>query len=473
MKKSEIVFGALRVPVDYLAALGAFLLAYFIRPVTDLIPGVQFHFGLELLPPFQDYALFAVFASLFLVFLFAFNGLYSLRVTGRFTRESLKIGFLVSVWLMFIIAWYFLIVHELFFSRIALAHIWLFTIALVIAGRLIIRLIQRIALKFGVGRRKVLLIGADTVTDRFFEAIKTDPTYEIIGTLADHVFSRKKGQVKVVGAYAELESVIQKYGVEEVIQTTPELANVDASDIHAFCRGNQIKFHFVPDLIRLQRANVEVEMIDGIPVISLKETPLDGWGHVYKRVFDLSVSLFLIILLIPLWIILPILIRLDSKGAAFYRSRRKYRDKVFSILKFRTMVMDADRLKKNLGHLNERSGPFFKIKNDPRVTKMGRFLRKTSIDELPQLFNVLTGSMSLVGPRPHLPEEIDRYERSHKRVFALKPGITGLAQVSGRSSLDFDEEIKLDVYYIENWSVWLDIRLILKSIGVMFRADGE
>ena len=137
------------------------------------------------------------------------------------------------------------------------------------------------------------------------------------------------------------------------------------------------------------------------------------------------------------------------------------------------MVMDADARKAELLMKNERSGPLFKIKNDPRITKLGRFLRKTSIDELPQLFNVLIGNMSLVGPRPHMPEEVEQYKSHHFRVFAIKPGLTGLAQISGRSNLDFEEEVKLDFYYIENWSMWLDFKIILKSVGIVFKADGH
>ena len=137
------------------------------------------------------------------------------------------------------------------------------------------------------------------------------------------------------------------------------------------------------------------------------------------------------------------------------------------------MVNDADQKKAALLAKNERKGPLFKIKNDPRVTKLGKFLRKTSIDELPQLFNVLLGNMSIGGPRPHLPEEVDNYKSHHKGVFAIKPGITGLAQINGRSNLDFEDEIKLDFYYIENWSMWLDFKIILKSITVVFRADGH
>ncbi len=473
MKKSEIIFGALRLPVDFIATFTAFLLAYHLRPITDLVPGVQFHFGPELLPPFSEYSRFGLVAAGVLVIMFALNHLYSLKATHRLSRSFFKIVFLVTAWLMFIISYYFLIVHELFFSRIALAHIWFFSIFFVMVGRSLIQIIQHFLLRFRIGSRRVLFIGADTVADRFYSLIKNDPSYEVIGALAESVHSRKKHKLKIIGTFSELEKVVRKYKAEEIILSTQDFKDKETKELHAFCRNNQIKYHFIPDLIRLQRTNVEVEMIDNIPLVSLKETSLDGWGQVFKRVFDLMIALILVILLIPVWVVVSVLIKMDSKGPVFYRSQRKYKNKVFSILKFRSMIPEADAVKKKLADKNERSGPLFKIKDDPRVTKLGRFLRKTSIDELPQLFNVLLGTISLVGPRPHLPEEIDQYEEHHHRVFALKPGITGLAQISGRSNLDFEEEVKLDVYYIENWSLWMDIKIILRSIGVVFRADGS
>ena len=214
-------------------------------------------------------------------------------------------------------------------------------------------------------------------------------------------------------------------------------------------------------------------MIDDIPLIHLKQTPLEGWGIVIKRTFDLLGSGILILLLTPLWILVPLLIKLDSSGPAFYRSKRKHGEKEFHAHKFRSMIPEAEAMRKSLLSQSERPGPLFKMKRDPRVTRIGAFLRKTSLDELPQLFNVLKGEMSLVGPRPHLPEEVAQYQRHHQQLFAIKPGLTGLAQVNGRSNLSFEDEVRLDVYYIENWALWLDLKILLKSALVVLKADGH
>jgi len=474
MKKSEIIFGVLRVPVDFAAIVAAFFVAYYIRPITDLIPGVQYAFGPELLPLMREYLPMALANAAFVVLLFAVNRLYSLKASHGFAREFFRIFFWVSTWILFFIAYYFLVVHQLFFSRIALAHIWLFSIFFVTVGRLLILRIQSFLFRFGIGQRRILFVGANALADRFCDLIKKDRSAVVVGALAEKLASRKSDQVKIIGTLGQLGHMVEKYKVDEIIQAEPDLGEGDASDLHSFCRCHHIAYHFIPDLVRLQRSNVDVEMVGDLPLVTLRQTPLEGWGRVFKRIFDLIVTAILVILLIPVWIVVPILIRLESKGPVIYKSRRKYRNRVFNVYKFRSMVSNADELKKRLLSMNERSdGPMFKIKDDPRITRLGRFLRKTSIDELPQLFNVLIGNMSLVGPRPHLPEEIERYKDHHYQVFAVKPGITGLAQVSGRSGLGFEDEVRLDVYYIEHWSLWLDIKLILRSVLVVLKADGE
>jgi exopolysaccharide biosynthesis polyprenyl glycosylphosphotransferase len=473
MKKSKLLFEILRLPIDFIAAFLAFLLAYKIRPITDLIPGVHYNFFPELLPPFDEYIRFSLIATVFLVALFVFNNMYSTKSVERFGKTFLRIGFLVSAWLMFIIAYYFLVIHQLFFSRIALAHIWLFSIVFITFGRVLILFIQEFLYRFGIGQTRVLYVGVNDFADRSYKVLKGDLRYKVVGALGRKLESRKKELLQIIGTTDQLESIVKKYHVEEVIQAEPNLDELTPGDMLAFCRSHHIHYYFIPEVLRLQSVNVEMEMIDTVPLISLKQTRLEGWGHVYKRLFDILFSLVVIIILIPVWILVPILIKLDSPGSAFYRSQRKYKDKVINIFKFRSMVVDADARKAKLLEMNERKGPLFKIKEDPRVTKLGRFLRKTSIDELPQFFNVLLGTVSLVGPRPHLPEEVKQYKSHHFRVFAIKPGVTGLAQTSGRSNLDFEEEVKLDFYYIENWSMWLDFKIILKSIAIIFKADGH
>jgi exopolysaccharide biosynthesis polyprenyl glycosylphosphotransferase len=234
----------------------------------------------------------------------------------------------------------------------------------------------------------------------------------------------------------------------------------------------------VPDLVQVQRTNIEISSPSGIPLISLKPTPLDGWGRVLKRIFDIFGAIIGLVLLSPILIITAIAIKLDSKGTILFKylddgSRVKrvgQYGRLFNFLKFRSMKPNTHNMRYNeLAKQDIRKdSPMVKIKNDPRVTRVGKFIRKTSIDELPQLWNVLKGDMSLVGPRPHLPEEVEKYENHHKFVLSLKPGITGLAQIGGRSNLDFEKEIQLDTFYIENWSLWKDIKIILKTFKVVF-----
>jgi len=216
-----------------------------------------------------------------------------------------------------------------------------------------------------------------------------------------------------------------------------------------------------------------VTEIIGIPVVEVKKTTLEGWGRVVKRVMDILVAGFLIILLSPIYIITAIAIKLNSRGPVFFAHRddgtpvTRVGEKgiPFHYFKFRSMVDKVDNMRYNeLADRNMRSdGPMVKIKDDPRITAVGKFIRRFSIDELPELFLVFAGRMSLVGPRPHLPEEVAKYEHHHKKTLTIKPGITGLAQVSGRSDLLFEEEVKLDVYYIENWSLLLDFSILLKT----------
>lgn len=207
-----------------------------------------------------------------------------------------------------------------------------------------------------------------------------------------------------------------------------------------------------------------------MPVVEVVSIGLGPWGRVLKRSFDVIASVFLICVLSPVLLAVAFVIWVSDFHAPVYRSVRVGRlGKTFSMFKFRSMRPDADKLKAKLLQKNERpDGPLFKIENDPRITRVGRFIRRFDIDELPQLFNVLLGDMSLVGPRPHLPEEVGQYLESQKRVLTLKPGITGMAQVNGRHRNSFEDEVRFDVFYIENWSLSLDVKILFKTVAVVF-----
>jgi lipopolysaccharide/colanic/teichoic acid biosynthesis glycosyltransferase len=247
-----------------------------------------------------------------------------------------------------------------------------------------------------------------------------------------------------------------------------------------------LEFSFVPNLFDVQRNSIETRDFQGLPVISLKNSPLDGWGKVIKRFFDLFVSVFCLIITIPLFLLIALAVSLDSPGRVIYSALRGGRIRNFKFYKFRSMYShlsvgenfggaQAEEIRKKLWQKNNRGGElgaFLKIKDDPRVTRVGKFLRKTKLDELPQFWNVLKGDMSMVGPRAHVLDEVERYRGRYRRMFSIKPGIFGLSQIAQFNwpDLPFEEEICLNTFYIENWSLWLDIKILSKSFWLLFFA---
>ncbi len=463
MKKAEIVFGVLRIPIDILMTILAFISAYHLRTFTNLIPGITLELDLSSFPPLNEYIEFSLIAGIFLFVLFASNKMYQMKSSAKVSKEIGKVIKLSTFWILIIIA-YFFAIRAFPFSRLALGYSFVLTIVFISSGRVLIHLIQHFLLRMGIGRRRLLFIGDNKISEELKDIYKEDPRFTIVG---------------IIGAdqLDDLLSIIKKKKVEEIIQTKSDLSRAHAKDILDICREHHLHYHFVPDLVQVQRTNIEISSPGGIPIISLKPTPLDGWGKVTKRIFDITGALVGLIIFSPILLITAIAIKIDSKGTILFKylddgskvKRVGQYGKLFNFFKFRSMFPKTHNLRyTELADKNIRKGtPMVKIKDDPRVTRVGKFIRKTSIDELPQLWNVLKGEMSLVGPRPHLPEEVAEYKTHQKFVLALKPGITGLAQISGRSNLNFEKENQLDTYYIENWSIWLDIKIIIKTFGVV------
>lgn len=467
MKKSEIAFGLIRIPVDFTMVIVGFLLGYGIRKNGDFISGFSFPLDASTFPPVEDYIDLVIYFALLLLVVFGFFGLYKLKNADGPLRELSKVILYSFVWILLIIAYYFA-VRQVFFSRLVLGFSYVFALGLLIFARLGLQFVRRVLLYADIGTTRVLILGANKISSRVAKGLIKDPKYKLIGYVSSK--NIPVHTLKRLGSLNDLARIVRRHKIEMIVQTEEE-----SEETLQFCRENHMEYRFIPDLIEIERSNIEVEPIAGLPLIHMKPTPLDGWGKVIKRSFDIILSFAGLVVLAPIFAIIALLIKLDSPGPILFRKlddgspayRVGQSGRLFVCYKFRTMKHQSHSLREELRDLSHRKGPFLKIKNDPRVTKFGNFLRRTSIDELPQLWNVLVGDMSLVGPRPHIPEEVRQYEKHHHFVLTIKPGITGLSQISGRSDLDFEEEMKLDTFYIKNWTLFMDIKILLKTFLVV------
>ena len=291
--------------------------------------------------------------------------------------------------------------------------------------------------------------------------------------------------VPVVSQLKSLPEAIRDSGANEVIIADPAVSGNELFDVMMRCgRRRGVEFRVAPTLFNCLPAKTEIDQIGVLPMIKLFREPLSSGSRILKRSSDLLISVMAILLLSPLWLLLALLIKLDSRGAIFYAQERVGMDgRLFLLYKFRTMKAGADatvhreyqrafiagRAEANLGDNHK---PTYKLASDERITRVGKWLRRTSLDEVPQLFNVLMGDMSIVGPRPPIPYEVEAYELWHRKRLDMKPGLTGLWQVSGRNRLPFEEMVRLDLFYIENWSLLLNLKIILRTGFVMIAGEG-
>ncbi|MFA7169249.1 MAG: sugar transferase [Candidatus Paceibacterota bacterium] len=465
MKKSELIFNILLVPIDFLMIILAGFLAYQVRftPQLAVLKPVGFEMSYA---SFME-IVFAM-APIFIGFL-AFFGLYSLVSVRRFWREILKVIAGVSASFMFILFMVF-IAREEFPSRFIFFASWFLAILTISSGRIVVHFLQGyVAQKYSFGFHRLVLVGNNTIMKTIQNEINHNRTlgYKVVRKL-------KKLDIEL------LTRIHKDPGIDEIILCSSDMDKAEVQTLLDFCRENNVVFKFVPDMFQSQAALFEMETLSDITLIEVKRTPLDGWGRIIKRIIDFIFSIIALLILSPIFILIALGIKFDSAGPVFVELDRVGQGKKFKLYKFRSMIRDAHQMKYNpdgtlrpeFQKINERGqGPLFKVKNDPRVTRFGKLLRKTRLDEFPQLFNVLKGDMSLVGPRPHEPEEVAKYEKRHRKLLTIKPGITGMSQVNGSSDLDFEREVKLDVYYIENWSLFLDVILLIKTFLIFLEGD--
>jgi exopolysaccharide biosynthesis polyprenyl glycosylphosphotransferase len=281
------------------------------------------------------------------------------------------------------------------------------------------------------------------------------------------------GRFEGLGSIDNLPDLIEQRDVDEVIITLPWMYHRKIMGIVRACERRNVSAYIVPDLFQMSLSRVDVDDLGGVPLVGVRDVGFGQRVRAVKRVVDIIGAALCLTLGAPFLSLIAAAIRLDSPGPVIFRQTRVGANgRTFEMYKFRSMYEGAEGQLDEIRDLSEVEGPVFKMKNDPRVTRVGRILRRTSLDELPQLWNVMRGDMSLVGPRPPIPAEVSQYLEWHKKRLEVRPGMTGLWQVSGRSLLSFDEQCLLDIYYIENWSLWLDLKISMRTIPEVLFGNG-
>lgn len=463
MKKSELSFSFVQVFVDFILIAGAILLAFKLRHATS----VQALINKEGLynVSFEQYLFLAFIIAAIAVVVFAFEGLYNIRSTRKFWQEVYSIFKGTTIVLVLVMIGFFL-QREWFSSRFIIVTAWGLAIVAVSLGRVFIHIFQKYLLvQYGIGVHRVLLIGSGDKVKYICHVIRSQQRlgYRVV----DHMEYINIKKIKKVN---------KRFGIDEIIVDEPAMPDDLLTKLHDYSEIQNITYRFIPS--SMQTTRFDMTIFEGEPLIELMHTPLDGWGKIIKRIVDIVISSFLIVLTSPIMLIATILIKMENLSApiVFKNQRIGANGKEFNVYKFRYMKWKWCTTKKNpnwkdamkyeqelIRNQSVRVGPIYKIKNDPRKTWIGKFLERFSIDEFPQFFNVWMGDMSLVGPRPHQEREVKKYSEYHRRLLTIKPGITGMAQISGRSDLDFEDEFRLDVYYIENWSLLLDLKILIKT----------
>jgi exopolysaccharide biosynthesis polyprenyl glycosylphosphotransferase len=421
----------------------------------------------DLTQSFHQTKTVAPLAILVTLLLFARSGLYSDRaVRPGFTRIVASLVQVTFITLVFAI-----VEGEHFSSYYTFYGSLLFALVYVTFFRWGFDKVSGYALRAAGYRRRAVIVGKGEQIDAVAHALGggSDPPLDPVGFVS--LTPRPENGLRNLGSLDRLDEYFGQ--IDEVIIADPEFPQEQAVDLVDRCHRHGVRVRVAPSTMEILMDRVEFIPGQTVPLFELKPPVFEGIDFVLKRGFDICVSALLVLFLSPVLLAAAVAVRLSSRGPVVYRSmRRGIGDLPFACFKFRTMFEDADAHQETLESSNEKGGAIFKMRDDPRITSVGRFLRRWSIDELPQLFNVLRGDMSLVGPRPLPERDYARLEDWHRKRYLVLPGMTGLWQVSGRSELDFDELVRLDFLYLERWSVFLDLSIMLKTIPAVFRAKG-
>lgn len=476
----------LTVVVDALLVYAAFHLAYEMRYHvlfnSDLIARFRSNVlgGNELDRPRSLGSFFPLEIGIILgvLAIFALRGIYTMRLSGNLFQQMWRIATSLTIGLSILVAYYF-VFQPPNNSRLLVPFIWVCSIVILCLGRIVLSALVGLLHRLGLGETRVLVVGSGRLGKMIMQHIIASPHlgYSIVGFLHDmpnpYEAPGDFGRFPMLGTLEDLALVIRSMRVDEVVIALPSELHQQAIRSVRLCERLGASFKLVPELYELNLSRIDMEAIEGIPLLGIKPKPLNRIQRSIMRATDIAGALLLLALGSPIWLCFALLIKLTSPGEAILRQTRVgQRGRPFTCYKFRSMYQNAEQVLASLLARNEAQGPLFKMKDDPRVTPIGKFMRRISLDEVPQLFNVIKGDMSLVGPRPPLPREVAQYEEWQKERLEMKPGMTGLWQVRGRSDLSFDEGVLMDLYYIQNWSLRLYYHILLRTIPAVLFSRG-
>lgn len=479
--------------VDILMAGSSFVIAFYLRHGSSILEQAG---GSIWNPRFSPYGALLVFIVPIRLLTFRYYDLYRLRGEFSFVDDAIRIFKATSIGSLLAVAAAFLYRGGFEYRAFSYARgVFVIDFLLVLGAvgllRGLVRSAQSFARRRGINLIPTLVVGRGPEAALCIREMRERPAlgYRVIGMVESGPIDTGALEafegVAVISDLVGLPEAIRDSGANEVIVADPRVNGDTLFEVMMRCGPQHgIEFRIAPSLFNCLPTKTEIDQVGALPMIRLFREPLSDGSRIVKRIFDLTISLIVLMLFLPLWLLIALLIRLDSNGAVLYVQERVGMDgRIFRLYKFRTMQPGSDsamhkdyqrkfiagRTDANLGSTEK---PAYKMSTDPRITRVGRWLRRTSLDEVPQFLNVLRGDMSVVGPRPPIAYEVEAYELWHRKRLEMKPGLTGLWQVSGRNRLPFEEMVKLDLFYIENWSLLLDIRIISRTVLVMFKGDG-
>ncbi len=468
--------------VDILLVHLGFLIAYWLR--SGVLPSYASNLIPSRLYPLDSYLpLLPVAAACWAMVLLASRRYRSQRTVPlpieawAVIRVSLSAAVLFTVVLFVFRLDQALLDHDRI-SRSLVSLFAIITTLLLVAVRLLVRLVSRYLRQLGFNYRTLLIIGANESAGGLAASIEchSDWGFKVLGFVRGEGETPDPdlpGHLPILGELDDVPRIVQENVVDDAFFALPRRDLARLEELFLLLHQQGIRTRFALDLLPHGNTRIELEELDGMPLLSISPTPTSVPHLLLKRVTDVSLSLLLLVLGLPMVVLIALAVKITSGGTVLYRQTRcGLNGRLFTLYKFRTMVEDAHDQKDDLEHLNEMDGPVFKLRDDPRVTRLGRVLRKFSLDEVPQLWNVLRGDMSLVGPRPPIPEEVAQYTRWQRRRLSMKPGLTCLWQISGRNNIDFNRWIELDLEYIDSWSPALDFKILLKTIPVVLTGRG-